>query len=764
MHVEGRSATDEIAVPATTAREEARLRAELASLHLAGNAPDLALDHIVKAAARITRCEKAFVTFVHGDDVHVLAAVGSDVTQTPAATSVCGVAYREDTPLIVANLAIDPRFKTYPYVDIDKGNRFYAGFPVRVESGFPIGTLCVIDRKTREEGLTADEFSSMQALTALTVRVLEGRRRDARFADYLEIASDWIWEQDADFRFTYLSPSARDNGIVIDRFLGKTRWEAESGNGESTAFWEAHHELLKAQKSFRDLRFRWFSGDQERIYSISGRPIFAHDGGFLGYRGTARNVTEIEQVHREIEHMARHDPLTGLVNRSTFESRVTDAFRCWQETGAEATLFLLDIDHFKLVNDTFGHSSGDALLMEVAERLTASVGPKATVARLGGDEFAVLEPDLSRDGAIAEYAAALAQAIGRPIPTGRESVECGCSLGIAVLPDHGGSFSQLMGNADLALYEAKSKGRGRFMIFDAAMRRDADHRNTLARELTEAVDGKQFHLDYQPVVRITDEVVIGAEALIRWDHPERGCLLPGAFIGALDGSRHAADVGYWVLEEACRTARPWALGAPNGFRLSVNLFSGQLRDSRLVNRVRSILESTGFDGRDLDLEITENILLTPSADLVETLSKLKRLGISIVLDDFGTGYGSLNHLLQFPIDRIKVDRQFVRGLGERVDYNTVTHAVVKLAVDLGLKVTAEGIETEEQKNFLAQIGCSDLQGFHFSRPVAANSIPRLIEAGSFSRTQDEGPDPALTPAQALRHEPQSDDALKVGAA
>lgn len=749
MHMRRERITEVLPDPAKLLPEDARLRAELASLHLAGNAPDPALDHIVQVAARITRCEKAFVTFVHGCDVHVLAAVGSDVTQTPAATSVCGVAYRADAPLIVPDLSIDPRFHDYPYVDIENGNRFYAGFPVRIESGVPIGTLCVIDRKIREEGLSPDAFESMQALTALAVRVLEGRRRDARFSDYLDIASDWIWEQDDEFRFTYLSKSAVDNGIRPDRILGKTRWDAESGNGESAAFWDAHRQLLEAHKSFRDLRFRWFCDGEERIYSISGRPVFAHDGSFLGYRGTARNVTEVEQVHREIEHLARHDPLTGLVNRATFEARVTDAFRLWQETGAEATLVLLDIDHFKLVNDTHGHSSGDALLREVAERLLANVGPEATVARLGGDEFAVLEPDLARNGAIAEYAAGLAQAISRPFQIGHDTLECGSSLGIAVLPDHGGSFSQLMGNADLALYEAKSKGRGRFMIFDTEMRRDADHRNTLARELAEAVDGQQFHLDYQPVVRIADEIVIGAEALIRWNHPERGCLQPGAFIAALDGSRHAADVGFWVLEEACRAARAWSAAAPQGFRLSVNLFSGQLRDPRLVNRVRSILERTGFDGRDLDLEITENILLAPSTDLLETLQKLKRLGVSIVLDDFGTGYGSLNHLLQFPIDRIKVDRQFVRGLGERVDYNTVTHAVVKLAVDLGLKVTAEGIETEEQKNFLAEIGCDDLQGFHFSRPVPAAAISELLAPGG---------------GAALPRQTPVDDGLKVGAA
>lgn len=698
----------------------------VAGVPLADRNGNVSLQRIVEIAARVTRTRKSFITLAEGEILHVMAAVGSDVRQTEAAQSVCGVAYRGEAPLVVPDLSKDPRFAQYPYVVPQDGNRFYAGFPIRTGRGAKLGTLCVIDPDVRPQGLTDDEYSIMEALTELSVRVFEGMKRDARLNDYLDIASDWIWEQDATFRFTFLSGSDHGAPARFPELLGQTRWDSVIGNGESAAFWARHKADLDARKSFRDLRFRWHDGENERVHSISGRPIFGCSGVFLGYRGSARDVTTEEMARRQIEALAHRDPLTGLANRRCFEQQVADAFRDWQETGRSATVFILDVDNFKLVNDTHGHATGDDLLIEIARRLEACVGDTASVARLGGDEFAILEPNLARDGAIPEYAAAITQAVGAPFEAGHEVVQCGCSIGVAVLPDHGASFSQIMGNADLALYQSKSRGRARFTIFDADMRRDADMRNTLTRELSEAIDSNQFQLVYQPVVRIDDEAIVGAEVLLRWNHPERGTLPPGAFLPVLESSRHALDVGYWVLEEACRRTQGWRAADGRGFRLSVNLFAAQLRDPRLVNRIRTILSRTGFDGRDLELEITENILLTPSRDLAAVIRELKMLGISIVLDDFGTGYGSLTHLLQFSIDRLKVDRAFVQGLGESLDHNKVTHAVVKLAVDLGLKVTAEGIETDEQKRFLARIGCDDLQGFHFSRPVPVELMESLL--------------------------------------
>lgn len=729
------SGRDRVPLPMASARISAGAEgssrpphADLAALSVIELHSDEALDQIVRLAARTTNCERALITLIQGDTLHVIAAHGSVLKRTETAMAVCGTAYRLSSPLIVADLSQDKRFKDLDYVRAEGGTRFYAGFPVRVADGGAIGTLCVCDPHPRPDGLTIEEMDTLSSLTSLCVRVLEGHQRDARLGSYLEIASDWIWEQDTRHRFTFLSRSAIDAGIKPERILGKTRWDAMTGNGESAAFWAAHKADLDAQRPFRDLRFRWFDHGVERVYAISGRPVFGTSGVFIGYRGSARDVTAEELARRQIEHLARHDPLTGLANRATFEDFVNAAFAKWQESGAMATIFLIDIDHFKLVNDTHGHSTGDALLIAVAERLGSCVGPDATITRLGGDEFAILEPRLARDGAVAEYAAAISQAIANPFDTGHGVVECGCSIGIAMLPDHGATFSQIMGNADLALYESKSKGRRRFTVFEMELRREADHRNTLTREIGEAVDHHQFKLVFQPVVRISDETIVGAEALLRWDHPVRGQLPPGAFLSTLDSSRHAADVGYWVLEEACRAAGAWQAACGDPFRLSVNLFSGQLRDPRLVNRVRTILERTGFDGRNLELEITEDILLTPTKDLIGLLRELKQLGLAIVLDDFGTGFGSLTHLLQFSIDRIKIDREFVRGLGDMVDYDTVTRALVKLASELGLRVTAEGIETDEQKRFLAEVGCDDLQGFHFSRPVHADQMPELIEA------------------------------------
>ncbi|MBA5776207.1 EAL domain-containing protein [Stappia sp. F7233] len=698
---------------------------DLASIGLLDAAPDADLDRIARLAAEAAGTERAFISFLQGDLVRVIASHGSSVREAPAATSICAETSRRQETLIIPDLAADPLYAELPQVAQEDGNRFYAGFPISIDERNAIGTLCVIDREARPDGLAPATIRELEDLAQLAMRILTSHQQNSRWQEFMAIAADWIWEQDADFRFVYFSDSISDSGIDRSYFLGKTRWEVLARPGEDEAFWIEHRAMLEAHEPFEDFRYRWEYNGAIRYTSISGRPVFSNEGTFLGYRGSSRDVTAEEVARREVEHLAHHDPLTGLANRATFESQLADQLLTWQETGVSATVLLLDLDHFKRTNDTIGHSGGDALLVEVARRLKECSSPAATIARIGGDEFAILEPSLSRNGAAREFASTIVQALSKPYDLG-ERIESGCSIGIAVLPDHGATPSQIMGNVDLALYDAKSAGRGRSSFFHPDMRREADRRHDIARELANAQTYGQFTLLYQPVVRLPNEDICGVEALLRWNHPVRGQLSPSAFLGVLETSRHAADIGYWVLERACMEAGSWLAGAGRDSRLAVNLFSAQLRDPALVSQVRAILDKTGFDGRQLELEITEDVFLNQADDLLDTLGGLKRLGISLALDDFGTGFASLSHLLQFPVDRIKIDRQFVHGLGRNVDYGKVTNALVKLALELGLKVTAEGIESEEQRNFLRLIGCNDVQGYYYAKPLPASQISTLL--------------------------------------
>jgi diguanylate cyclase (GGDEF)-like protein len=460
--------------------------------------------------------------------------------------------------------------------------------------------------------------------------------------------------------------------------------------------------------------------------SISGKPIFDPDGTFLGYRGVARDVTAEEVARRHIEHLANHDHLTGLANRAAFEHGLRSAIEAADAGMRRSSVLLLDLDNFKDINDTRGHSAGDAMLVEVAQRLKALVGPQALVARLGGDEFAVLLMESSEDEASRSVACGVIEALARPFSIGADTIQGGCSVGIVRIPDDGLTPTQIMGNADLALYEAKTAGRRRYRFFDAAMRLSVDARREVLDEFGRAIEAGELELYYQPQVRTVDRTIVGFEALMRWNHPQRGLLLPGAFRPALEDSRLAVRAGRWVAETAARQLRAWRDAGLPPVRMAINLSQAQFREDDLPGLVRGVMISHDIDPALIELEVTENILLDEVIDIAEPLKALAALGVSIALDDFGTGYASLSHLRRFPINRIKIDRQFVRDIGRRADGATIAQAIVALGTSLGLGVTAEGIETQEQELFLRLSGCDEVQGYFYARPMPADQATAYL--------------------------------------
>jgi diguanylate cyclase (GGDEF)-like protein len=437
---------------------------------------------------------------------------------------------------------------------------------------------------------------------------------------------------------------------------------------------------------------------------------------------TYTDVTGRKETERRIAHMARHDALTGLPNRTLFHERLEEALASSRRNGENVALLCLDLDHFKTVNDTLGHPTGDALLRAVAERLRADLRQEHTVARLGGDEFAIL----LRGGAQPDDASGLARrliaALNEPFVLGEDQVTAGVSIGIAIGPSDGADADLLFKHADLALYRAKADGRNLSRFFEPEMDAQVQERRSLEMDLREALSEGQFHLHYQPLYDAQNNDLVGFEALLRWDHPVRGSVPPSQFIPVAEETRLIVPLGEWALREACREAASW----PPSVRLAVNVSAAQFRTANLAETVVSALAASGFLPGRLELEITESILMQSNESCVRMLHQLRALGVRIAMDDFGTGYSSLSYLRSFPFDRIKIDRSFVREMTHNGECAAIVRAIVQLGATLGIATIAEGVETREQLEAVRAQGCNEVQGFFFGRPRPGAEIVDLF--------------------------------------
>jgi diguanylate cyclase (GGDEF)-like protein len=419
--------------------------------------------------------------------------------------------------------------------------------------------------------------------------------------------------------------------------------------------------------------------------------------------------------------MAMHDALTGLPNRVYFGDRLQASCNRLSADNKVAVL-CLDLDDFKAVNDTLGHPVGDALLCVVAERLKSAVRDNDVVARLGGDEFAILQMGLDSHNHAAALAERLIKAISEPYEIEGHRLVVGVSVGIAVAPDDGTTSTTLLKNADLALYSAKSDGRGCYKIFEDNMHVRVQERRTLELDLRCALASNQFELYYQPLIDLQSNDVVAMEALIRWIHPTRGLVSPADFIPVVEELGLIPQIGAWVLQEACREAANW----PETVRIAVNLSPKQFEGGTLAINVASALAKSGLAPNRLELEITESTLLRNTAETLQLLKQVRALGVRVAMDDFGTGYSSLSYLQSFPFDKIKIDKCFIRDLSDKPDSLHILRAVLGLGVNLGMDTTAEGVETAEQLAQLRHEGCTQVQGFYFSAPRPAIEVLRLL--------------------------------------
>jgi diguanylate cyclase (GGDEF)-like protein len=441
------------------------------------------------------------------------------------------------------------------------------------------------------------------------------------------------------------------------------------------------------------------------------------DGGWVS---THEDVTEQRRTEQRIAHMAGHDALTGLPNRLLFRESMEQALAAPDCENSVAVLSI-DLDCFKEVNDTLGHPAGDALLRGVADRLRRCVGD-GMVARLGGDEFAMIRVGAQSAEDVILLAERILKTLGEPMKVEGHDIRVGSSIGIAIAPAHGDDPDELLKHADTALYRAKADGRRTFRLFEAEMNIRALARRSLEADLRGALDRGEFELHYQPFVNVVSNQVTGFEALIRWHHPDKGLISPADFIPLAEETGLINPIGDWVLRQACLDAAAW----PAGLQIAVNLSPVQLRNRALPRFVILALAAARLDPKRLELEITETALLQDDEALLASLHHLRALGVRIAMDDFGTGYSSLKYLRSFPFDKIKIDRSFVKELGIRADCAAIVRAVAELGRSLAMITTAEGVETEAQLSHLKQEGCTEVQGYLFSKPRPASELASLI--------------------------------------
>jgi diguanylate cyclase (GGDEF)-like protein len=464
-----------------------------------------------------------------------------------------------------------------------------------------------------------------------------------------------------------------------------------------------------------------------RTIKIRHRPM---PGG--GWVATHEDITEQRQSEVKIEYMAHHDSLTDLANRALLNDRLERALERVQH-GEMVAVHHLDLDQFKAVNDTFGHPSGDRLLRLVAERLRALVGGADTIARMGGDEFVIVQVAIADPADATALAQAVIRELTEPYDIDGQQAVIGVSVGISIGPGDGSGSDRLLRNADLALYRAKSDGRGTFRFFEPAMDLQMQTRRVMEQDLRKALPAGEFELHYQPIVNLASNEISGFEALIRWNHPTRGMISPAAFIPLAEEIGFILPMGEWVIRQACATAAQW----PAHLHVAVNISAIQFRSPGLMQVIVGALAASGLAPTRLEIEITESVLLHNKEATLAVLHQLRALGIRIAMDDFGTGYSSLTYLQSFPFDKIKIDRSFVKNITDNPSSLNIVRAVAALANGMGMTATAEGVETAEQLAQITSEGCTEMQGFLFSRPLPAAEIERQFLSGRALRKADD---------------------------
>ena len=580
------------------------------------------------------------------------------------------------------------------------------------------------------EGLSAQVALALESLD-LTEN-LHRQRSEARFRSLVQHGSEIIIIVDAQGTIRYVSPA-------VERMLG---YQPETLIGANLSQQIIHPKDLASSVIFQEtlvnapdktltaeMLMQHRDGSWLHFEMIGSNLL--HDANIQGLLITSRDISERKVFEQQLQHQAFHDPLTGLPNRALFMNRLQHALiRAVRHTPNDLlALLFVDLDLFKVVNDSLGHEAGDRLLVAVANRLQRAIRPQDTVARFGGDEFMILLEDLPDEAAARAIAEEMLQKLRVTENINGYEIVVTASIGVALNYAGINSTSDLLRYADAAMYQAKREGKGRYHVFDGRTSTSLLERLELEQELRRAVEQEEFRVFYQPIISLSSRKVIGIEALIRWQHPRLGLIAPAQFIHTAEETGLIVPMGRWVLEEACRQVYQWQSERQDDItlELSVNLSARQLQQSTLVAEIAEVLKKTGLAPMNLKLEITESVAMSDAEGMLARLHELKALGVKLAIDDFGTGYSSLSYLKRFPVDTLKIDRSFVAGLGQNAEDTAIVQAVVTMAHTVGLTVTAEGVETTEITDHLQGLGCDLAQGYYFAKPLPSAKLEQLLQ-------------------------------------
>jgi diguanylate cyclase (GGDEF)-like protein/PAS domain S-box-containing protein len=526
----------------------------------------------------------------------------------------------------------------------------------------------------------------------------------------------WLWQIDAENRVTYISSRMSALlGTPANQLIGHSLPALLGGQAELGR-------VLLEKQAFNALEMQLKSPRGTRWISIAGDPIIDTAGRFEGFRGVGSDITEIRQTQERLTHLANVDVLSGLPNRGRVRQLLGEALRHATTGNVPCAIMFLDLDGFKPVNDTFGHPKGDAVLRAVAKRLVDEVGVDGHVGRMGGDEFAIVVTDAQSRKLVEELADRIIKAIKEPYMIDQMEIRIGVSIGCAFGPIDGATVDDLILKADLALYQAKDAGRGCARYFSSQLQSEQEDRVRLEGDLRSALGAKQFHLVYQPLINAKTQKLVGFEALIRWNHPQRGNVPPNVFIPVAEESGLMVAIGDWVIDEACKAAASW----PDPITVALNISPKQIVAPALPNTVSEALARYKLPGNRIELEVTEGVFLGDNGSTLDVLKRLRALGVGIALDDFGTGYSSIGYLNKAVFHKLKIDGSFVREAGTRPENVAIIQSIVQLAKSFRMSITAEGVETAEDFERMRELGCDTIQGYLFGRPLAYERANQMV--------------------------------------